>query len=70
MPVMDGIEATQIIRKIDIRQPVIVALTANALHGDREECLNAGMDDYLGKPVKIEELVNKLKSWYFLKTPQ
>ncbi|WP_184544348.1 response regulator [Mucilaginibacter sp. FT3.2] len=64
MPVMDGIEATQAIRKSQIKQPVIIALTANTLKGDREECLNAGMDDYIGKPVKIEELINKLENWY------
>jgi two-component system, sensor histidine kinase and response regulator len=67
MPVMDGIEATQIIRKSGIKQPFIVALTANALQGDREECIDAGMDDYIGKPLKIDELVNKLKKWHSIK---
>ncbi len=63
MPVMDGLEATRIIRKEIDKQPVIIALTANAMQGDQEECLAAGMDDYLSKPLKLEELVNLLKSW-------
>jgi len=42
---------------------VIIALTANTMEGDEEECLNAGMNDYIGKPVKLEELVDKLRKW-------
>lgn len=64
MPVMDGLEATRVIRRTVVRQPVIIALTANTMIGDEAECLNAGMDDYLGKPIKIEELTNKLEKWY------
>jgi len=57
MPEMDGLEATRLIRAMkDIRQPYIIAMTAFAMKGDREECLSAGMDDYIAKPVKIEEL--------------
>jgi CheY-like chemotaxis protein len=62
MPEMDGLEATQHIRQ-DFSlnsQPRIIAMTANALSGDRETCLEAGMDDYISKPVRIEELVNCL----------
>jgi two-component system sensor histidine kinase/response regulator len=64
MPVMDGLEATRIIRTTVVSQPVIIALTANAMADDQEECLKAGMDDYICKPVKLEELMSKLEKWY------
>lgn len=63
MPEMDGIEATVIIRKTLTDQPVIIALTANTMQGDEEKCLEAGMNDYIGKPVKLEEVVSKLEKW-------
>ena len=64
MPEMDGLEATRLIRQTgNGRQPVIIALTANAMEGDEEECLQAGMNDYLGKPVKLEEVIDKLRRW-------
>jgi CheY-like chemotaxis protein len=63
MPEMDGLEATRMIRLCLETQPIIVAMTANAMQGDREECLGSGMDDYISKPVNIEELVIILEKW-------
>jgi two-component system sensor histidine kinase/response regulator len=63
MPVMDGLEASRNIRQLDSPQPVIIAVTANALLGERERCLEAGMDDYLSKPFHAEELVSLVKKW-------
>jgi CheY-like chemotaxis protein len=58
MPEMDGMEATRLVRKRfpQSQQPAIIALTADAMQGDRERCLAAGMDNYLSKPLRIEEL--------------
>lgn len=64
MPIMDGLEATRVIRSKDIEQPVIIALTANAMDSDQQLCLEAGMDDYICKPVKLDELMNKLSKWH------
>jgi CheY-like chemotaxis protein len=63
MPIMDGFEASRQIRKLDQRQPVIIAVTANALLGERERCLEAGMDDYLSKPFQAEQLVAVVRKW-------
>ena len=65
MPEMDGLEATTAIRRteVDGRRMPIVALTANAQSGDREQCLAAGMDDYLTKPVRAAALHDVLSRW-------
>lgn len=61
MPDMDGLDATRHIRKLrEVSQPYIVAMTANALEGDREACLAAGMNDYVSKPIRVHELVQAL----------
>jgi signal transduction histidine kinase/DNA-binding response OmpR family regulator len=63
MPEMDGLEATRLIRQklASDAQPRIVAMTANAMQGDREMCLAAGMDDYVSKPIQVKELVSALE---------
>lgn len=63
MPEMDGLEATKMIRLCLSVQPTIIAMTANTLQGDRDACMRAGMDDYISKPVKLEDLVNVLEKW-------
>ena len=66
MPEMDGFEATQRIRDKEAehkRHTVVIALTADAMSGDREKCLQAGMDDYLNKPIKATEITAMLKKW-------
>lgn len=60
MPVMDGLEATRHIRKEQRAQPRIIALTANAFASDKAACLEAGMDDFLAKPVRKTDLIAKL----------
>jgi len=62
MPELDGLETTRLIRKNYKRQPKIVAMTANAMVEDREACLNAGMDHYISKPLKLQELIDFLES--------
>ena len=63
MPEMDGFEATHFIREHLGQQPVIIAMTANAMSEDRENCMQAGMDDYLSKPMKISDIMNVLETW-------
>ncbi len=66
MPVLDGYRATQRLRSWERegdRHTVVVGLTAHAMEGDREKCLDAGMDDYLAKPVTMEKLKSVLQQW-------
>ncbi|EKD99097.1 MAG: hypothetical protein ACD_23C00130G0002 [uncultured bacterium] len=67
MPEMDGFQATMAIRRFEVtsnlRRTPIIALTANAVTGDREKCLSSGMDDYLAKPYTGEQLATMLSRW-------
>ncbi len=65
MPELDGFASTQRIRQLGgkIHQVPIIAMTANVMKGDKERCLNAGMDDYLGKPFSDEQLAEVLEKW-------
>ena len=64
MPEMDGYEATRLIKERWRKDgPIIIAMTANAMQGDKEKCLLAGMDDYISKPLRLEDIVNVLVQW-------
>ena len=70
MPEMDGFEATALIRQGEnpAKRIPIIALTANAMKGDSERCFEAGMDDYLSKPVDLNLLAEALQRWTALPT--
>ena len=73
MPVLDGLEATRAIRQWEFETAIgrptagrripVIAMTAEAMKGDREKCLAAGMDDYISKPIKREEVFGQIKRW-------
>jgi CheY-like chemotaxis protein len=63
MPEMDGLEATRQIRATAGERPIIIAMTANAMESDREDCIQAGMDDYISKPIKLETVIKMLEKW-------
>jgi len=70
MPVMDGFEATAIIRQDKNYQAIpIIAMTAHAMQGDREKCLQAQMDDYLTKPIDVDKFFAMLEKWLGSATP-
>ncbi len=66
MPIMSGFEAAAKIRETESqtsRRIPIIALTANAMDGDKERCIQAGMDDYISKPYKIADLIDIILKW-------
>jgi CheY-like chemotaxis protein/HPt (histidine-containing phosphotransfer) domain-containing protein len=65
MPEMDGFEATKIIREMEgeAKHTPIIAMTAHAMKGDRERCLQAGMDDYISKPIEPKEMLDAIEKW-------
>lgn len=64
MPEMDGFEATHLIRQDKaLSDNIIIAMTANALEGDREKCIAAGMDDYIAKPIRSQEILEILRRY-------
>lgn len=69
MPVMDGLDASRKIKSDNAinPKPIIIALTANAMSGDKERCLEAGMDDYMTKPIQIKILEENIKKWRNIK---
>jgi len=77
MPEMDGYEATRRIRKIESAENIpndqrvpIIAITANAMQGDREKCLAEGMDDYIAKPVDARQVGRVVQRWRHKSSPR
>ena len=69
MPKMDGMTSTKAIRDNGFDKIPIVAMTAHAMKGDREKCLDAGMDDYITKPIKRELVFEMVEKWVLNKVP-
>lgn len=67
MPELDGLETTRIIRRRDTRQPFIIAMTASVMAEDRAECLDAGMNYFISKPISIKDLIMILEKSYITK---
>ena len=66
MPEMDGYETMRAIRKLEAFKSLpIIALTAKAMRGDREKCIEAGASDYIAKPVNAEQLISLLRVWLY-----
>ena len=64
MPIMDGYQAAKAIREsFGFKELPIIAMTANAMGGDKEKCLASGMNDYISKPIRIKEFFETLKKW-------
>ena len=63
MPVMDGLEATRQIRALESGQMPIIAMTANVFQEDIEKCYAAGMNDYIGKPLDLSNVFEKLRDY-------
>jgi two-component system, sensor histidine kinase and response regulator len=72
MPEMDGFEAARAIRDLEdgVRHTPIIAMTAHALHGDRQRCLDAGMDDYISKPLEPRKVFQAIDRWAFGVAPR
>ena len=67
MPILDGYETTVIIRENEKKENLpkcpIIAITANAMSGDKEKCINSGMDDFLSKPIQSQQVIKIIEKW-------